>query len=149
MNGGDLGGDKVVRTPKGFVLYMKKINRTKTVKKLDTIFSIYIRRRFAVDDISSCFTCGIEKHYKELQCGHFQSRRYYSTRWDKLNCQVQCAKCNLFSQGEQYKFGKNLDLKYGDGTSNELYLKAKSLIKLSTNEIEEMIKLYKDLVSEL
>ena len=128
---------------------MKKINRSKTVKKLDTIFSIYIRKRFSVDDISTCFTCGIQKHYKELQCGHFQSRRHYSTRWDKLNCQVQCAKCNIFNQGEQYTFSKRLDEKYGEGTSNELSLKAKTLIKLSTNEIEDLIKVYKDLVSNL
>ena len=128
---------------------MKKASRSKTVKKLDTIFSIYIRRRFSIEDVAECFTCGVQRHYKELQCGHFQSRRYYSTRWDKLNCQVQCPKCNIFNQGEQYAFSKRLDERYGEGTSNELSLKAKSLIKLSTNEIEDMIKVYKDLVSEL
>tara|TARA_R110002167_G_scaffold69576_3_gene195995 strand:+ start:897 stop:1277 length:381 start_codon:yes stop_codon:yes gene_type:complete len=125
------------------------VKRSKVVKKLDTIFSIYIRKRYAIDDIAECFTCGVQKNIKELQCGHFQSRRYYSTRWDKLNCQVQCAKCNIFSQGEQYIFGQRLDQTYGEGTSNELMMKAKHLVKLSTNELEEMINVYKNLVADI
>ena len=125
------------------------VKRSKVVKKLDNIFSIYIRRRYAVDDFVDCYTCGKTDHWKNLQCGHFQSRRYYSTRWDKLNCQVQCAKCNIFSQGEQYIFGQRLDQTYGEGTSNELMMKAKHLVKLSTNELEEMINVYKNLVADL
>tara|TARA_R110000772_G_scaffold78084_2_gene167642 strand:- start:204 stop:584 length:381 start_codon:yes stop_codon:yes gene_type:complete len=125
------------------------VKRSKIVKKLDTIFSIYIRRRNAIDDFVECFTCGKTDHWKNLQCGHFQSRRKYSTRWDKLNCQVQCAKCNIFSQGEQYIFGKKLDEIYGEGTSNELALKGNFLIKFSTNELELLINDYKDLVNEL
>ena len=125
------------------------IKRGKIVKKLDNIFSIYIRKRYAKDDVSKCFTCGKLDHWKNLQCGHFQSRRKYSTRWDKLNCQVQCAKCNIFSQGEQYIFGKRLDETYGEGTANELALKGNFLVKLSTNELEDLTTTYKDLVNEL
>jgi hypothetical protein len=125
------------------------VKRSKIVKKLDDIFSIYIRRRYAIDDLAECFTCGVQRHYKELQCGHFQSRRKYSTRWDKLNCQVQCAKCNIFSQGEQYLFGKRLDETYGEGTANELALKSNLLVKLSTNELENLITVYKDLINKL
>lgn len=125
------------------------IKRSKIVKKLDTVFSVYVRRRYAENDIAECFTCGKKDHWKSLQCGHFQSRRYYSTRWNKLNCQVQCPKCNIFNQGEQYAFGKKLDETYGDGTSNELMMKSRHLIKLTTNELEEMINDYKDLVNEI
>ena len=125
------------------------VKRSKIVKKLDDIFSIYIRRRYAIDDFAECFTCGKTDHWKNLQCGHFQSRRKYSTRWDNLNCQVQCAKCNIFSQGEQYLFGKKLDEIYGEGTSNELALKGNFLVKFSTNELESLINTYKDLVNKL
>ena len=125
------------------------VKRSKIVKKLDDIFSIYIRRRYSIDDFAECFTCGKTDHWKNLQCGHFQSRRKYSTRWDKINCQVQCAKCNIFSQGEQYLFGKKLDEVYGEGTSNELALKGNYLIKFSTKELELLINTYKDLVNKL
>jgi hypothetical protein len=76
---------------------MKKLTRSKLIKKLDKVFSLYIRLRFAKNEIAQCFTCGKKDHYKRLQCGHFQSRKYYSTRWDEINCQVQCAGCNVFN----------------------------------------------------
>ena len=33
----------------------------------------------------------------------------------------------MFSQGEQYKFGLYLNLKYGEGTAKELELKARQI----------------------
>ncbi len=71
------------------------------------------------------------------------SRKHYSTRWDETNVQVQCPKCNLFGQGEQYTFGKNLDKKYGKGTADKLHRKAKKVVKLSTNDLKELIEKYK------
>lgn len=124
----------------------KKTKRKKLVDKLDKVFSIYIRRRYAVNDVAECFTCGKKDHWKKLQNGHFQSRKHYSTRWDEINCQVQCAGCNVFKYGEQYVFGNRLDSKYGAGTSERLHQKAKQIIKLSNFEIEEMILRYKNFV---
>jgi hypothetical protein len=125
----------------------KKLTRSKLVKKLDAVFSQYIRLKDA-DEFgnATCFTCGKIDHWKKLQNGHFQSRKHYSTRWLELNCQVQCAGCNVFRYGEQFLFSKNLDIKYGDGTAEELYFKAKETIKLADFELEEMILKYKDLV---
>ena len=98
---------------------MKKLTRSKLIKKLDKVFSLYIRQRYAKNEIAQCFTCGKKAHWKKLQCGHFQSRKHYSTRWDEINCQVQCAGCNVFKYGEQFIFGKNLDLEYGAGCSDD------------------------------
>jgi len=125
----------------------KKPSRSKIVKKLDAIFSQYIRLKEA-DDLgnATCFTCGKKDHWKKLQNGHFQSRKHYSTRWNETNCQVQCAGCNVFRYGEQFLFSKYLDEKYGDGTSEELFTKAKQIVKFSNNELQDMIKHYKNLV---
>tara|TARA_B110000285_G_scaffold6073_1_gene6383 strand:- start:62 stop:454 length:393 start_codon:yes stop_codon:yes gene_type:complete len=127
----------------------KKQSRTKLVKKLDTVFSKYIRQRDADNEMSTCFTCGKQDHWKRLQNGHFQSRRFYSTRWDEVNCQVQCAGCNVFKYGEQFIFGQNLDSKFGEGTAQELHIKARKITKISSPELEELIKLYTDLVAEM
>jgi hypothetical protein len=127
----------------------KKVSRSKLVKKLDTVFSQYIRLKDADNEIATCFTCGKKDHWKKLQNGHFQSRKHYATRWDEQNCQVQCAGCNVFKYGEQFVFGKNLDEKYYAGFSDELYYKAKQIVKISNYEIEEMIIKYKNLVNEL
>ena len=127
----------------------KKVSRSKLVKKLDTIFSQYIRLKNSVYEMATCFTCGKVDHLKKLQNGHFQSRKHYSTRWDEVNCQVQCAGCNVFKYGEQYKFSVNLDAKYGQGTAEDLSIKAQQIIKLSNFEIEDMIKKYKNLVDSM
>ena len=89
----------------------KKLTRSKIVKKLDAVFSQYIRQKNAINEIATCFTCGKQDHWKKLQNGHFQSRRFYSTRWNEQNCQVQCSGCNVFKYGEQFIFGKKLDQK--------------------------------------
>jgi len=127
----------------------KKLSRGKIVKKLDSIFSQYIRRRDVKKNIAECFTCGKKDDWKRLQCGHFQSRRFYSTRWDETNCQVQCAGCNVFRFGEQFKFSVNLDNKFGKGTSQRLEVKAREIVKIPTFELEDMIKHYQELCSQL
>lgn len=128
----------------------KKLTRSKVVKKLDTIFSEYIRLRYADNGIVECFTCGKRAHWKDnMQAGHFQSRKHYATRWDEINVQVQCKACNVFRYGEQFIFGNRLDAKYGEGTAEKLHRKALRSIKLSTNELVLLINKYKDLTNTL
>ena len=123
---------------------------SKLKKKLDKLFSEYIRRRNA-DHLGrvKCFTCGVEKHWKEQQAGHFQSRSQHSTRWDEVNVQVQCVKCNMYKQGEQYKFGMYLDQRFGDGTAADLENRAKIIVKVNRVDYEEAIERYKQKIKEL
>lgn len=125
---------------------MKKKTRSQLVKELDKVFSEYIRKRDADHNGNvSCFTCGKVAHWKEMQCGHFQSRKHYATRWDEQNCQVQDSGCNIFRSGEQFKFGINLDKKYGQGTAETLERMARFTIKFSNVELQEKIEYYKQL----
>ena len=128
---------------------MKTISKLK--KELDTIFSLYIRLRDATNEgLVQCFTCDKVNHYKSgMQNGHFQSRRHHSTRWNETNCQVQCVKCNLYEQGEQFKFGLALDSKYGEGSAEELEFLARTILKVSRIDYEEKISYYKELVDKL
>lgn len=116
----------------------RKPSRSHLVKKLDTVFSQYIRRRYAKNDIAECVTCGKKDHWKKMDAGHFMSRKHYSTRWDEDNVQVQCKSCNLYNQGEQYKYSIFL----GDQKSEELYMKSKQTVKISNFELEELIEIY-------
>ena len=126
------------------------MTRKQAVKKLDEAFSKYIRLRNAdAHGTTECWTCGKKDHWKKLQAGHFQSRKHYSTRWNETNVQVQCVGCNVYRYGEQYKFGSLLDIKYGKGTADKLYQKAKGVVKLSTQDLEFLIKYYKEKVAEL
>jgi hypothetical protein len=129
---------------------MKSISKLK--KELDKFFSLYIRLRSSNEyGITQCYTCSKAAHYKTggMQCGHFQSRSYLATRFDEVNCQVQCVGCNMFKQGEQYKFALALDANYGEGTADELLYLAKTTIKISRADYEEKISYYKEIVNKL
>lgn len=121
----------------------KKPTRKSLIKKLDTVFSEYIRRRYAINDIATCVTCGKKDHWKKLQAGHFMSRKHYATRWDDDNVEVQCQACNVFRYGEQYLFAKYL----GEKKANDLLAKSRGIVKFTDNEIIDMINLYKTKVS--
>ena len=127
----------------------KRTQRKKLVDKLDKVFSIYIRRRYADNDVAECFTCGKQDHWKKLQNGHFQSRKHYATRWHEVNCQVQCAGCNVFRYGEQFKFARNLDNTYYDGLAYELYIEANKTVKLDNTDLEMLIEKYEMLIKQL
>ena len=124
----------------------KKPTRSKIVKKLDVIFSQYIRLKYSDNQgMTECFTCGKRDHWKKLQCGHFQSRKNYSTRWSEDNCRVQCVSCNMFKSGEQYTFGRNL-VEY---LAEKMFLESKKIVKFTTDELIDMIDLFASKVKKL
>ena len=127
---------------------MKTISKLK--KDLDKWFSLYIRLRDA-DDLGfvKCFTSGRYYHYKSLHAGHFMSRKHLSTRYCEYNVQPQSIKDNLFGQGCQFQFGKNLDAQYGEGTAEDLQIKSKQIEKFSRADYEEKISYYKSAVENL
>jgi len=128
---------------------MKTISKLK--KELDKWFSLYIRLKDATSEGAViCITCGCVKNYKQgMQNGHFQSRSHLATRFDEQNCQPQCVGCNMFKQGEQYKFGMYLDAKYGLGTAEELEFMSKVNVKMMRIDYVEKISYYKDLVNKI
>jgi len=127
----------------------KKVSRSSLVKKLDNVFSIYIRKRYSINGKATCFTCEKIDDWNKLQCGHFQSRKHYATRWDETNCQVQCVGCNVYRYGEQYKFGIHLDQVHGLGTSERLLQKSRNECKIKNYELEELIEKYKQMNLDL
>ena len=128
---------------------MKTISKLK--KELDKWFSLFIRLRSCNEfGMVQCFTCGCVKHYKKgIQNGHFQSRHFMTTRYDEENCQPQCIGCNMFKQGEQFKFALGLDTKYGEGTAEELQVLARRITKFTRVDYEEKISYYKSCVNNL
>ncbi len=120
-----------------------KTKRKSLIDKLDKEFSIFIRNRYAKNGMAECITCGTIKEVKQLQCGHFMSRKHYATRWDEDNCQVQCYTCNVMRYGEQYKFGLYLNANYESDKAEQLLIQSKQTLKLTDFDLEEMIEKYK------
>ena len=125
---------------------MRKAKRSTLVTNLDIIFSKYIRLRYADHaGMVECFTCGAKDHYKNVDAGHFQSRKHYATRWNEDNVQVQCKKCNMYYGGEQFKYAQKL----GQEKAEELWRLAHETVKIPDYELKEMIELYKQKVMQL
>ena len=117
----------------------KKPLRKNIIKQLDTVFSQYIRQRYAKSGIAICVTCGKQDEWKKLQAGHFMSRRHYSTRWDEDNVQVQCYGCNVMNQGQQFLYSKYL----GEEMSITLLNKSREIVKFADVDLLEKIEYYK------
>ena len=124
---------------------------SKLKKKLDKVFSEYIRRRNA-DHLGfiTCFTCGVKRHWKDrMQAGHFMTRAKMATRYCEYNVQNQCVSCNIYKNGMQYKFGVYLDEIFGKGTAEEIEIRSNTIIKLNRVDYEEAIERYKQKIREL
>ena len=124
-----------------------KPKKSKTLSQLtkeaDKVFSRAIRLRDGEIRggvwVSQCITCDAWRPLTTMHAGHFQSRRFKATRWDEENVNAQCAGCNMFGSGEQYKYGLALDLKYGDGTAKKLVKKAHQVFKVKRDYLEDVI----------
>ena len=124
----------------------KKPSRSKLVKKLDVVFSQYIRLSNADNNgYCTCVTCNKKFHWKEIQAGHFMSRKHYSIRWDERNVKPQCVACNVYRAGEQYKYSLYL----GNNLSKTLLEESRELRKFTNIELEEMIADYGERVKKL
>ena len=119
-------------------------------KELDKYYSQYIRWVNSDDNgLVECYTCYVKKPVKEMQNGHFQSRRHTSTRWNDMNCKPQCVKCNMFNQGEQLKFYRRLVGEYGEDKIEEVIQLSKRTEKVSKADMIYLIDMYKQKVKKI
>tara|TARA_R100001440_G_scaffold6819_1_gene13750 strand:+ start:2739 stop:3137 length:399 start_codon:yes stop_codon:yes gene_type:complete len=124
----------------------RKVTRKSLIKRLDTIFSLYIRLRDAdKNGFCTCITCKKKYHYKELDAGHFLSRRHFSVRYDTENVYSQCRYCNRYNAGQQYIYSIELEKKES-GLPKRLLEKSKKTVKLSNDDLISLINRYKEFV---
>ena len=131
----------------------KKPTVSKLKKKLDAVFSKYIRlRRSFIKDgerVCTCVTCGNTNIVKKMQNGHFMSRKYTSTRFNEENCNVQCIACNRFDQGRQYEHHLYIESFYGEGTSEKLHKLSRVKKAFKIDELQNAIKYYQDKIDNI
>lgn len=122
---------------------VKKPSVAKLHKKLWPIFSQYIRLNESTNGWGRCFTCGIKKPWKELQAGHFVSRRFKATLYEEMNVNSQCMACNCFLHGNLLIYRRKMDELYGDNNVEALERRAHQVKKWTVPELEAMIAEYK------
>ncbi len=125
----------------------RKLNKSvsKLKKKLDGVFSKYIRAR----DSHICFTCGKRMEANESQDGHYVSRAWIPLRWDERNNNCQCVGCNVFKKGNLDEYAIRLRKKYGETILEELWERKWQTFKLTTFWLESRIVYYQDLIKTL
>ena len=122
----------------------------KIIKKLDTIFSQYIRLRDADSKgVCVCISCGNPQFWKELDCGHYVNRQHLNLRFSEVNCNAQCRKCNRFDEGNASGYTLGLIRKYGEEIINDLNLARNQIVKFSDPELESLIDYFREEVKRL
>ena len=112
-------------------------------KELDALVSRSVRLQ-AMDknEMVECYTCGQSKHYKKIQCGHFVTRYFRVTRWDRRNLRPQCFNCNIRLKGASLMFRRKLVLEYGEEVIKQMEASVNPLIRggLSREYLEKCIE---------
>lgn len=125
-------------TGKALPKKVKQVSISYLKKKLDSVFSIYIRRR----DKGVCFTCGNKKPWKFQQNGHYISRSCLALRWDERNCNCQCAACNIFKNGNMPEYAVRLMKKHGPNILLVLNKEKLKTVKMTRQEYLTKIAYY-------
>lgn len=119
-------------------------------KRLDLIFSEYIRLRDANDNgFCKCVTCGAMWRWQSLHNGHYVDRRHIGARYDERNCTSQCPNCNIGLRGNLDKYKRAIIEKYGVKVLEELESAKRTTEKWTTVDYQEKITYYKSEVKRI
>ena len=127
----------------------KKTSTKHLKKELDRVFSLWVRNLGAKDGMNQCFTCKKTLPIKELQCGHYESRKHTSLRWERANCEIQCERCNITLKGNYTVFAQRMIEKYGKEHLEMLAIKKHNRVKWTAFEYKLLIKEYTDKLKAL
>lgn len=128
----------------------RQASQATLVKKLDKVFSQYIRLRDTFPNgMFRCISCGQIKPFEQADAGHYHSRRHMITRFDEENVSSECRFCNRFSADHLIGYRENLIKKIGMQRFQMLEVRAHGTKKWSCFELEQLIKYYSVLVKKL
>lgn len=113
-----------------------------------SVFSQYIRLR----DNGICFTCGLKKHWKNMQAGHMVPRASggLSLYFHEQNVHCQCYRCNINLGGNGAVYAKNFIKKYGQEAFDTIMeLKDRGYTKFTIDDYKRLTESYKKKVDGL
>lgn len=107
---------------------MTQKERKRAVKKLDVLFSKYIRKRDG-----RCLKCG---RFDTLQCAHLAGRRSLAGRWNEKNAITLCYACHLrWSHQFPVEFVTWLKENYPEYYQTALEVRRTTVKNLDLNEL--------------
>jgi len=102
-------------------------------KELDRIV-----RRILLKTAQACFTCDktLTDHNKHLfAAGHLFSRSYKATRWNLMNCNLQCHFCNSYHEERPEIYKKAFINAFGQKEYDDLEKETKSPIQYKYHDL--------------
>ena len=122
---------------------MMKAKSYATLKrKLDKVFSEWVRRGPGNVTSRACVSCGRIDFWQRLHAGHFVSRVRLATRWDPENVHCQCSRCNIFLRGNAVGYARFLERKYGPKIFATLDERSRRPVKYRRGDLQAMIEEY-------
>lgn len=112
-------------------------------KKLDKILPRFTKQRDSNEmDEVECISCPKVGNKGEFENGHYYKRSLRSVRWDDLNNNQQCIRCNRELDGNVAEYRKGLIRRYGLEEVELLDSRAATPMKYSVIDLEEMYKYF-------
>lgn len=113
----------------------RKTPMGKLKKRLDVLFSKYVRDR---DALKPCITCNLPLPEK-FDASHFVPRGRYAVRWHPKNVHGQHSWENLYRRGELTKYAEFIVTNYGEATLRALNAQGYTVKHWTRAELEELI----------
>jgi len=105
-----------------------------------------------LDGYVTCVSCGVKKHWKELDAGHYFSRGDKSVKLMEENIHPQCKGCNIkMSHGDTKivtAYRRHMVDMYGEDFLDHLEALAWTPTKFNRAEIEALTKTLKAQIKE-
>lgn len=119
--------------------------RSEWLRDAQAVFNRFIRLR---DAGNPCISCGRNSGAK-MNAGHYLSvGAHPELRFNEFNTNLQCEHCNSYKSGNQAEYRPKLIAKIGLAEVERLEGPQEPL-KLTIEEIQELIKVYKQKCKEL
>jgi endo-1,4-beta-mannosidase len=130
---------------------MKKKTLAKVVEDCAVVLQKVVRMKAAIaenlDGYVTCVSCGVKKHWKELDAGHYFSRGDKSVKLMEENIHPQCKGCNIrMSHGDTKvvsAYRRYMVDMYGEDFLNYMEALAHKPAKFDRAEIEDLTKTLK------
>lgn len=109
------------------------------LKQAQVVFNAFIRQR---DKDKGCISCGGSVDH----AGHYFSAGHYSAyRFNEMNTNGQCLRCNNFLSGNLINYRKGLISRYGESAVKQLedMAELRKATKWDRFTLEQIIKTYK------
>jgi hypothetical protein len=114
-------------------------------KKADSVFSLYIRIR----DGGRCIACGKVGEIKNMQAGHYITRKCLHLRYDEKNVHCQCYACNCMLHGDLITYRERLLDRYGEDVVTYLEEARHVSARYTASDYHKLIEIYKAKLREM